>query len=125
FGKITNGSRGALLIFACGDLRRTIGLQNDCANASRDALAPLRTTACSPGEALSLLAQRTREYCPNCQATVLAGNPVDELISLARDLIVIGSRHQAGFLGRLFAPDQERKMIHRAPCPVLICQGPP
>ena len=27
-----------------------------------------------------------------------------------------------GFLGRLFAPDQEREIIHRAPCPVLVYQ---
>jgi len=61
--------------------------------------------------------------------TVLVGDPVEEVASLARslnaDLIVIGSRHQTGFLGRLFAPDQERKIIHRAPCPVLIYQEHP
>ena len=41
--------------------------------------------------------------------TVLEGDPVEKVTSLARslnaDLIVIGSRHQAGFLGRLFALD--------------------
>jgi len=83
----------------------------------------------SAQEALSLLAQRIRESCPDCQMTVLVGDPVEEVASLARslnaDLIVIGSRHQTGFLGRLFAPDQERKIIHRAPCPVLIYQEHP
>jgi nucleotide-binding universal stress UspA family protein len=83
----------------------------------------------SAHEALSVLAQHIREACPDCQMTVLVGDPVEEVASLARslnaDLIVIGSRHQAGFLGRLFAPDQERKIIYRAPCPVLIYQEQP
>jgi nucleotide-binding universal stress UspA family protein len=83
----------------------------------------------SAQEALSVLAQRIRESCPDCQMTVLVGDPVEEVASLARslnaDLIVIGSRNQAGFLGRLFTPDQKRKIIHRAPCPVLIYQENP
>jgi nucleotide-binding universal stress UspA family protein len=93
---------------------------------SPELVTALRLQGESAQEALSVLAQRIRECCPNCQATVLAGDPVEEVTSLARDLnadlIVIGSRHPAGFLGRLFAPDQERKMIYRAPCPVLIYQ---
>jgi len=71
-----------------------------------------------------VLAKDIQESCPDCQMTVLEGDPVEKVTSLARslnaDLIVIGSRHQAGFLGRLFAPDNERKIIHRAPCPVLV-----
>ena len=88
---------------------------------SQEVITALRLQRESAQEALSALAQHIREYCPNCQATVLAGDPVEEVISLARDLnadlIVIGSRHQAGFLGPSFARDQERKMIHRAPAP--------
>jgi hypothetical protein len=80
----------------------------------------------SAHKALNLLAQRIRERCPDCQTTVLSGDPVQEVTSLARDfnanLIVVGARHQAGFLDRLFAPDLERKIIHRAPCPVLVYQ---
>ena len=57
---------------------------------------------------------------------VLEGEPVEKVASLARslnaDLIVIGSHHQTGFLGRLFAPDNERNLIHRAPCSVLVYQ---
>jgi nucleotide-binding universal stress UspA family protein len=93
---------------------------------SPELVTSLRLQTGSAQEALNLLAQQIRKYCPNCQATVLAGDPVEEVISLARDLnadlIVIGGRHQAGFLGRLFAPDRERKIIHRAPCPVLVYQ---
>jgi nucleotide-binding universal stress UspA family protein len=96
---------------------------------SSEAVTALRLQGESVQEALNVLAQRIRESCPDCQATVLAGDPVEEVVSLARDLnadlIVIGARHQAGFLGRLFAPDQERKIIHRAPCPVLVYQENP
>lgn len=64
--------------------------------------------------------------CPKCQMTVLEGDPIEKVTSLARsnkaDLIVIGSHHQAGFLGRLFAPDNKRSIIHRAPCSVLVYQ---
>ena len=56
-----------------------------------------------------MLAKDIQESCPDCQMTVLEGDPVEKVTSLARslnaDLIVIGSRHQAGFLGRLFALD--------------------
>jgi nucleotide-binding universal stress UspA family protein len=73
---------------------------------------------------LSVLAKDIKESCPDCQTTVLEGDPVEKVISLARnvnaDLIVIGSGHQAEFLGRLFAPDNERNIVHRAPCPVLV-----
>jgi len=73
-----------------------------------------------------VLAKDIQESCPDCQMTVLEGDPVEQVTALARslnaDLIVIGSRHQAGFLGRLFAPDNERKIVHRAHCPVLVYQ---
>ena len=76
-----------------------------------------------------MLAKDIQESCPDCQMTVLEGDPVEKVTSLARslnaDLIVIGSRHQAGFLGRLFVPDNESKIIHRAPCSVLIYQENP
>jgi len=93
---------------------------------SQEVITALRLQRESAQEALSALAQHIRESCPNCQVKLLEGDPVKEVTSFARslkaDLIVIGSHHQAGFLGRLFAPDQERKIIHRAPCPVLIYQ---
>jgi nucleotide-binding universal stress UspA family protein len=97
---------------------------------SQEGAAALRLQRESAQEALSVLAHRQiRESCPDCQMTVLVGDPVEEVVSLARslkaDLIVIGSGHQAGFLGRLFAPDQQHKVIHRAPCSVLICQENP
>ena len=74
-------------------------------------------------EALRSLARRIRETYPDCEAVVLAGEPADQVIWLARtlkaDLIIIGSG-QPGFLGRLFCSDQAPKVVHRAPCPVLV-----
>jgi nucleotide-binding universal stress UspA family protein len=96
---------------------------------SQEVITALRVQQETAQEELNMLAQDIRESCPNCQVTVLQGDPVGEVTSLARnldaDLIVIGSHHQSGFLGRLFAQDQERKIIHRAPCPVLIYQENP
>ena len=96
---------------------------------SQEVITALRVQRETAQDALSVLAQLIRESSPNCQVTVLQGDPVEEVTSLARnldaDLIVIGSHHQSGFLGRLFAQEQERKIIHRAPCPVLIYQENP
>ncbi len=96
---------------------------------SPEVATALRLQRQSVQEALSVMAQLIRESCPNCKTTVLAGDPVEEVVLLARDLnadlIVIGARYHAGFLARLFAADQGRKIIHRAPCPVLVYQENP
>jgi nucleotide-binding universal stress UspA family protein len=96
---------------------------------SQEVITALRLQRESAQAALSVLAKDIQESCPDCQMTVLEGDPVEQVTELARslnaDLIVIGSRHQTGFLGRLFAPDNERKIIHRAPCPVLIYRENP
>jgi nucleotide-binding universal stress UspA family protein len=93
---------------------------------SQEVITALRLQRESAQEALSVLAKDIQESCPDCQMTVLEGDPVGKVTSLARslnaDLIVIGSRHQTGFLGRLFAPNTERNIIHGAPCPVLVYQ---
>jgi nucleotide-binding universal stress UspA family protein len=92
----------------------------------QELITALRLRRESPQEALSVLAKDIQESCPKSQMTVLEGEPVEKVASLARslnaDLIVIGSHHQTGFLGRLFAPDNERNLIHRAPCSVLVYQ---
>jgi nucleotide-binding universal stress UspA family protein len=76
-------------------------------------------------ETLNGLAQRIREIYPDCEAVVLAGEPAEKVSWLARtlkaDLIIIGGG-QPGFLGRLFGLDQGPKIMHRAPCPVLVYQ---
>jgi nucleotide-binding universal stress UspA family protein len=83
---------------------------------SQEVITALRVQRETAREELSVLAQDIRESCLNCQVIVLQGDPVGEVTSLARnldaDLIVIGSHHQSGFPGRLFAQDQERKIIH-------------
>jgi hypothetical protein len=51
------------------------------------------------------------------------GDPAERVAWLARtlnaDLIVVGSRH-VHLLGRLLGLDQATKVVHRAPCPVLV-----
>ena len=74
-------------------------------------------------QALNGLAQRIRETYPDCETVVLAGEPAAQVAWLARtlkaDLIIVGGS-QPGFLGRLFGLDQAPKIVHRAPCPVLV-----
>lgn len=75
-------------------------------------------------EMLDHLAERVREFS-DCEAVVLAGEPATQVIRLARalkaDLIIVGGS-QPGFLSRLFGLDQAPRIMHRAPCPVLVHQ---
>jgi nucleotide-binding universal stress UspA family protein len=76
-----------------------------------------------PEQELRDLHKRTRKIYPNCGAEFRVGNPADEVSQLARifdaDLIITASHHPS-FLARLLNLDQAPKIMHRAPCPVLI-----
>ncbi len=74
-----------------------------------------------------LLTQLTRKVQKTgviCSPVFLMGAPAEQISALARDidadLIVTGSHHPT-FLGRLFNLDKATLILHRAPCPVLIC----
>jgi universal stress protein A len=59
-----------------------------------------------------------------CSSAFRVGEPAEQISLLAReidaDLIVTASHHPT-FLGRLFHLDKATLILHRAPCPVLIC----
>jgi len=76
-----------------------------------------------PAQELTDLCKRTRRIYPNCGADLGVGNCTDEVSELARmfdaDLIITAS-HETSFLNSLFNFDQSPKIMHRAPCPVLV-----
>ena len=58
-----------------------------------------------------------------CESAFLDGEPADRITALARqmdaDLIVTASHHPT-LLARLFNLDKAPRILHRAPCPVLV-----
>ena len=77
----------------------------------------------SAEEALEDLARKVRRTCPSCSAYLCVGDPVDKIIGMAEtlhaDLIVTGSHNQSS-LGQLLGLNQPSRIVHRAPCPVLV-----
>jgi nucleotide-binding universal stress UspA family protein len=74
-----------------------------------------------------LLAELTEEIRATgviCTPAFLVGEPAERISALAgeigADLIVTASHHPS-FLGRLFHWDKATLILHRSPCPVLIC----
>jgi nucleotide-binding universal stress UspA family protein len=76
-----------------------------------------------PVRDLTDLNKRTRRIYPNCGADLRVGACADEISQLARTLdadLIITASHHPSFLARLLNVDQAPKIMHRAPCPVLI-----
>ena len=58
-----------------------------------------------------------------CTEKFAVGEPAEEVALAARELnadLIITASHHPSFLGRLFGLDQAPKILHRAPCPVLV-----
>jgi nucleotide-binding universal stress UspA family protein len=76
--------------------------------------------------ALSNLTTAASKEYPFCTPTFLVGDPAEEVAKYAQeieaDLIVVASHHP-NVLASLLHLDQAPKMVHRAPCPVLVYQG--
>ena len=72
---------------------------------------------------LENLAKTIRRTYPECSAYLCVGDPADKTVMMAEilraDLILTGSCHPT-FLGRLLGLDQPSRIVHRAPCPVLV-----
>ena len=72
---------------------------------------------------LSGLAKKLYETGSDCNTQFRIGNPADEVklaaFSLSADLIITASHHPS-FLARLFGADQGPRILHSAPCPVLV-----
>jgi len=77
----------------------------------------------APGKMLEDLARKVRRTYPTCSAYLYVGDPADKIAMAAEvlraDLIVTGSRY-AGSLAGLFGLDQPSRIVHSAPCPVLV-----
>ena len=73
--------------------------------------------------ALTRLTVTLRESYPACEAAFLLGDPAEQVAGLAHDLnadLIITASHHPSFLARLLNLDQAPKIMHRAPCPVLV-----
>ena len=75
------------------------------------------------GRELLELTEKMRKSYPNCDSEFRIGDAAEQVSLIAAtvnaDLIVTASHHP-GFLGRLFGLDQAPRIVHRAPCPVLV-----
>ena len=74
-------------------------------------------------QALTNLTKSLRETWPACTEKFIVGDPAEEVALAARELdadLIITASHHPSFLGRLFGLDQVPKIMHRAPCPVLV-----
>ena len=74
-------------------------------------------------QALTNLTKTLRETYPACTEKFVVGEPAEGIALAARDLdadLIITASHHPSFLGQLFGLDQAPKIMHRAPCPVLV-----
>jgi len=74
-------------------------------------------------EKLDQLTDKVREAVPKSEAVLLLGDPVEEIVATARNLdadLIVTASHQPWFLARLFNLDKAPRIMHQAPCPVLV-----
>jgi universal stress protein A len=74
-------------------------------------------------QALTKLSKRLQKTYPACTEKFVIGEPAHEVALAARELdanLIITASHHPSFLGRLFGLDLAPKIMHRAPCPVLV-----
>ena len=72
---------------------------------------------------LNLIAEEARKRYPDCDTEFRDGEPCQEIVNMARerniDLIVISTHHYNWLTRLAYGCDSER-ILHHAPCPVLI-----
>jgi nucleotide-binding universal stress UspA family protein len=76
---------------------------------------------------LDQLTDGVRQEVPKSEAILLMGDPAEEIKAMARDIdadLIITASHHPGFLARLFNLDKAPKIMHHAPCPVLVYHEP-
>lgn len=69
------------------------------------------------------LTEQMQKLVPVCESVFLVGEPAEQISALARDVdadLIVTASHHPTFLGRLFNLDKAPKIMHRAPCPVLV-----
>jgi nucleotide-binding universal stress UspA family protein len=81
----------------------------------------------SAKEELASFADKIRQTYPQCDTEFRIGDPAEQTklaaLELKADLIITASYHP-GFLGRLFGLEQAPRIVHRAPCSVLVYHEP-
>jgi len=76
-------------------------------------------------ELLDRLTKKIQTTGVICRSAFLIGAPAEQIANLARDIgadLIVTASHHPTFLGRVFKLDKATSILHRAPCPVLICQ---
>jgi nucleotide-binding universal stress UspA family protein len=78
-------------------------------------------------ERLTSFANKIGRTYPHCEAEFCIGDTAEQVtllaLNLGADLIITASYHP-GFLGHLFGLEQAPRIVHRAPCPVLVYHEP-
>ena len=72
---------------------------------------------------LDELTRHGHKIVPVCEPVFLEGEAADQITALARDVdadLIVTASHHPKFLGRLFNLDKAPKIMHQAPCPVLV-----
>jgi nucleotide-binding universal stress UspA family protein len=83
----------------------------------------LEEERCGVERELRNLCEKTRRVYPNCVFEFRVGNPADQVSQLARTLdadLIITASHHTRLLGGLFNLGQAPKIMHHAPCLVLV-----
>jgi nucleotide-binding universal stress UspA family protein len=73
---------------------------------------------------LDRLTEKVRTTGVICRSAFLIGAPAEQISKLAQDIeadLIVTASHHPTFLGRVFNLDKATLILHRAPCPVLIC----
>jgi nucleotide-binding universal stress UspA family protein len=77
---------------------------------------------------LEHLSAKIRETYPKCRAEFCTGKAAEDVSLLAEKLsadLIVTASHNRSFIGQLFNLEQAPKIVHRAPCPVLVYQNAP
>ena len=72
---------------------------------------------------LDQLTEQVHRDVSVCESVYLEGEPEEQISALASDLgadLIITASHHPTFLARLFNLDKAPKIMHLAPCPVLV-----
>ncbi|HEY0790714.1 MAG TPA: universal stress protein [Chthoniobacterales bacterium] len=76
--------------------------------------------------ALADLTAMLRENGHACESAFLVGEPAAQVAAVAGNLdadLIVTASHHPSVLGQLFNRDQAPRIIHRAPCSVLVYHG--
>jgi nucleotide-binding universal stress UspA family protein len=95
-----------------------------CEYASETSLTVLEEQREDLEELLTQLTAKIQKTGAICSPVFLMGAPAEQISALARDIdadLIVTASHHSKFLGRLFNLDKATLILHRAPCPVLIC----